>query len=272
MPTATNNTSVLCSTAELSVKKTLECGQCFRWNADERGVYTGVAGGHMLRIWEDGSRVLCDAPPQELSFWENYFDLNVDYAAASKLFTEPEYLRSCSLYGAGIRILKQEPWEALCSFIISQCNNIPRIKKIVETLCTMYGDCIGSGLYTFPDPDRIAPLSEKDLAPLKSGYRAQYILSAARAVLDGSIDFQELYELPGEESFAKIKELQGVGSKVANCFMLYGLHKMDRFPIDTWMKKALEFHFPVDFDPRVLGDFAGLAQQYIFYYIRTEKD
>lgn len=262
-------TCQLASLSELNLIKTFECGQCFRWNADESGVYTGVSNGKALRIWEDRGRILCDAEDTDIPFWREYFDLDVDYGEKSLVFTEPPYLKACADFGAGIRILRQEPWEALCSFIISQCNNIPRIKKIISTLCREFGEELVSGLCTFPSAEKLASLDECDLASLRCGYRAPYILNAARAVSEGQLNFEALRVMPPEEAFSEIKKLSGIGDKVANCFMLYGLHRMDRFPIDVWMKRALNEHFPNDFDPAVLGSFAGLAQQYIFYYTRT---
>lgn len=255
--------------SELDIIKTFECGQCFRWNADENGVYTGVSQGRVLRLWTEEGKVLCSSAQEDLAFWRDYFDLSEDYGAAASRFTEPDYLKICAEYGAGIRILRQEPWEAFCSFIISQCNNIPRIKKIVEALCRSFGDELEDGLFSFPGAERIAPLKPEDLAPLHSGYRAQYILDAARAVDGGKLDFQELSKAAPEEAMARLREINGVGPKVANCFMLYGLHIMDRFPVDVWMKRALTNHFPSDFDPKTLGEFSGLAQQYIFYYTRS---
>ena len=266
------NGYVLASAQELDLIKTFECGQCFRWNADDNGVYFGAASGKALRIWQEDSRIVCSAENEEISFWRNYFDLDADYDDSLHCFTKPDYLKVCADFGKGIRILRQEPWEALCSFIISQCNNIPRIKKIISALCSTFGEELEYGLYSFPTPERLAILTEKDFAPLRSGYRAAYILSAAQAICEGSLDLEELAFLPSEEAFAQVKEIRGIGDKVANCFMLFGLHRMDRFPIDVWMKRALERHFPRNFDPATLGPYAGLAQQYIFYYARTNEN
>ena len=265
------NGYVLASAQELALVKTFECGQCFRWSADENGVYYGSASGKALKLWQEDGRIICSAKNEDISFWRNYFDLDIDYDEAALCFTSPEYLRSCADFGKGIRILRQDPWEALCSFIISQCNNIPRIKKIIYTLCSHFGDELEYGLFSFPSPERLAVLSEKDLAPLRSGYRASYILNAARAVCEGSLNFEALSDMPSDEAFAAVKKIHGIGDKVANCFMLYGLHRMDRFPIDVWMKRALERHFPKNFNPATLGSYAGLAQQYIFYYARTNE-
>ena len=272
MPELLKSEYVLASAQELDLVKTFECGQCFRWRADESGAYFGAASGKALKIWQEDGHVICSAKDEDISFWRSYFDLDIDYNEASVYFTSPEYLRNCADFGKGIRILRQDPWEALCSFIISQCNNIPRIKNIIYTLCSIFGEELEYGLYSFPSPERLVELSEKDLAPLRSGYRASYILNAARAVCEGSLVFDELALMPSEEAFAAVKRIHGIGDKVANCFMLYGLHRMDRFPIDVWMKRALERHFPKNFDPATLGEYAGLAQQYIFFYARTNEN
>ena len=269
MQTNTKNRIVLASTDEIDLAKTFECGQCFRWNADDNGVYTGVASGKVLSIWREKDKIICNAKDEDVPFWRDYFDLDVNYSEKSSLFTDPPYLKECAEYGAGIKILRQEPWEALCSFIISQCNNIPRIKKIIAVLCENFGEELDYGRFSFPSAERLVGLEENDLASLRCGYRASYIINAVRSVSSGTIDFEVLSKLPSEESFSKVKQIQGVGDKVANCFMLYGLHRMDRFPIDVWMRRALNDHFPKNFDPTVLGSFAGLAQQYIFYFERS---
>ena len=258
----------LASSSELDLKKTFECGQCFRWEAQPDGTYSGVACGKELRLRETDGAVFCGAPAAELPLWRRYFDLDTDYAAYEKRFTVPPYLRECTAYGRGIRILRQDPWEALCSFILSQCNNIPRIKKIVSALCRDFGSELPGGAFSFPSAARLAPLSVADLAPLRAGYRTSYVLAAARAVDSGALDLSALEALPDDEALEKVCTLPGVGVKVANCFLLFGLHKMSRFPVDVWMRRALTAHFPPDFDPGSLGPGAGLAQQYIFYYER----
>ncbi len=272
MTLTTEKTMRLAGTDELDIVKTFECGQCFRWNADESGVYRGTALGAAARVWsaDGGVYIASDFDPG----WRDYFDLGCDYDGISLNFTGiSPYMDECVAFGRGIRILRQEPWEALCSFIISQCNNIPRIKGIVERLCQGFGEPLsfeGDTYYTFPPAETLAGLSEKDLAPLRCGYRAAYIISAARAVADGTLDLDALSCACCEDSLKTLKNCYGVGTKVANCANLFGLGHMEAFPIDVWMKRALNEHFPPDFDPAALGPYAGLAQQYIFYYARSE--
>ena len=266
----------LCPEGELSPYKTFECGQCFRWNADENGGYVGVASGRAARVFTRGGMAVIECDEADIGFWREYLDMDTDYVKARESVMLGEYLTECAEYGRGIRILRQDKWEALCSFIISQCNNIPRIKGIVEKLCAMFGEAMETpwGVkYSFPTASRVALLEEPELAPLRSGYRAAYIINAARAVASGDIDLEYAATLDGNEARKYLKSLNGVGDKVANCAVLFGLHRMDAFPVDVWIKRALKENLPAGFDPATLGDYAGLAQQYMFFHAReTSRD
>lgn len=260
----------LCDTDKIDIEKTFECGQCFRWNKTEDGSYFGVASGYaaIVSVEADGVYITSEADGE---FWSNYFDMELDYAKISGDF-KGEYLEACVEFGRGIRILRQDSWEALCSFIISQCNNISRIKGIVERLCRNFGEkntALGSEYYSFPSAERLAALESCDLDCIRSGYRAEYIIAAARAVSSGELDLEALKVCDYREAIKSLRSIKGVGEKVANCVVLFGLEHMEAFPIDVWMKKALRENFPPDFDPESLGEYAGLAQQYIFYYART---
>ena len=269
------HTAALCTADQLDLEKTFECGQCFRWNSDANGIYTGVALGHALRLWAENGMVYISASPEDVeNIWRNYFDLSLDYDKIRIDLNAGEYLQKCAEFGAGIRILRQEPWEALCSFIISQCNNIPRIKKIVEALCRLAGDSIidtdtGTEHFSFPSAEVVAKLEVSDLAPLRCGYRAPYIINAAKAVSSGILDLNSLKIANCDTALKELKKLDGVGDKVANCMILFGLHIMSAFPVDVWMKRALKENFPKKFDPASLGEYAGLAQQYIFFHARS---
>lgn len=264
----------LCPAEELSLRKTFECGQCFRWEAEPDGAYVGVASGRAARVWEAEGSVWVDAPAADRSFWAAYFDLDTDYAEAQSSMAGSDYLAACARFGRGIRILRQDPWEALCSFIISQCNNIPRIRGIVSALCARWGAPVGCGgrtLYAFPGPERLAGLSPEDLAPLRMGYRAPYVLAAARAVASGTLDLGALASVSGEEARTALRTLPGVGEKVANCAALFGLHRLDVFPVDVWVRRAMAAHLP-DFDGAACGPCAGYVQQCIFYYARSGEN
>ena len=261
----------LCDAHSLDVEKTFECGQCFRWNRAEDGSYFGIVSGYPARVWTESKEVYItsDAPPE---LWSEYFDLGTDYGEISRSFDGGDYLRECTDYGFGIRILRQESWEALCSFIISQCNNISRIKGIVERLCESFGEPVeygGRTFYTFPTAERLADLETEELSVIRSGYRAEYIICAARAVVSGQLDLEALKKSDYRTAIKQLRAIRGIGEKVANCVVLFGLGHMEAFPVDVWMKRALKEHFPPDFQPETLGAYAGLAQQYIFYHARS---
>lgn len=261
----------LCDEENLNPRRTFDCGQCFRWNEDAEGRWRGVASGKAAVVWAENGRTYIECALDDIYFWRDYLDMDTDYEEARRSIEVCDYLRDCAAYGEGIRILRQDKWEALCSFIISQCNNIPRIKGIVEKLSSLYGDIVAAPwgeARSFPTAERVAQLTEADLAPLRSGYRAPYILAAAKAVASGELDLEETALLPCNEARAELKKLGGVGDKVANCVVLFGLHQLDAFPVDVWIKRALAANMPKGFDPSSLGKYAGLAQQYMFYHAR----
>ena len=265
--------------ADFDLAKTFGCGQCFRWNADGRGVFTGVAYGRAARVRREGDSIFITGTLSDFeTIWRDYFDLDRNYAAIHGQLCINDFMSRATEYGTGIRILKQDGWEALCSFIISQCNNIPRIKKIIAALCCEFGDEIilpgapanpNSKLYAFPSAERIAALDAEQLAPLRCGYRAEYIIAAAQSVASGATNLNALSHCTAEDARAALKKIRGVGNKVADCVILYGLHNPDAFPVDVWISRAIESHLGRGFDPKVFHPYAGIAQQYIFHYIRN---
>ena len=258
---------------DFDLERIFECGQCFRWDADENGEYTGVALGRAARIRKCGQSVFISGTAAEfLSIWRDYFDLERDYAAIRRVLAVDDFMEKACEFGTGIRILRQDRWEALCSFIISQCNNIPRIKKIISALCEEFGDKFtfeGRDMYTFPAPQRLACLQPENLAPIRCGYRAEYIIDAARMVEGGTLDLEALSKLSPPEARAELKKVRGVGDKVADCAVLFGLHMLDAFPVDVWMKRAVAKNYGKGFDPAIFSPYAGVAQQYIFHYTRV---
>lgn len=247
---------------DFDLAETLDCGQCFRWNRQEDGSYTGVASGRVLSISRENLPMILEDP-----FWREYFDFNLDYEKIrTDLSAFDPVLASAAEFAPGIRILNQEPWEALCSFIISQNNNIPRIKGIVARLCNQFGRDI-DGEHAFPRPEALAELTEQDLSEVRCGFRARYLIDAAKKTAQGEIDFNKLKQIPLPEARAKLMTIVGVGPKVADCALLYGLHRLEAFPMDVWMKRAMGTLFPGK-EPESFGKFAGIAQQYIFHYSR----
>ncbi|MCL2366339.1 MAG: DNA-3-methyladenine glycosylase 2 family protein [Oscillospiraceae bacterium] len=260
---------------DFDLERIFECGQCFRWSVCADGSYVGVAHGVAARLRKVEDRVFISGTLDDFDrVWRDYFDLDRDYSAIRAQLCIDDFMRKATEFGVGIRILRQDQWETLCSFIISQCNNIPRIKKIVSALCHAFGDVVefeGVQFHTFPTAERISVLNEEDLAPLRCGYRAAYIIGAARAVACGDIDLDVLSHSSPEVARRGLKSLRGIGDKVADCVLLFGLNMLDAFPLDVWMKRAVSEHYGKGFDPSVFSPYAGIAQQYIFHYVRNGR-
>ena len=259
--------------SDLDLRQTLDCGQCFRWQAQENSGFRGVVRGKAARVAMDGDTLMIDgADEADRAMWRDYFDLDFDYAAAKRALSAIHpVLAEAARFAPGIRILRQEPFEALISFIISQNNNIKRIAGIVERLCQGFGEPINDSCFAFPTAERLAALSPNDLSPIRAGFRHRYIIDAAQKVADGTVDPEALRALPYQEAQAKLMQITGVGVKVADCVLLYGLHRLDGFPMDVWMKRAMAALFP-GVSPADFGEYAGIAQQYIFHYARMHPE
>lgn len=258
---------------DLSLKETLDCGQCFRWKEQPDGSFFGVVRGRAATVHTDGNSLVIDgAKESDRDLWADYFDLGLDYAAVKDhLASLHPVMAQAARFAPGIRILRQEPFEALISFIISQNNNIKRITGIVDRLCLSFGEPIGEGAYAFPTAQRLASLTPDDLAPIRAGFRHRYIIDAAKKVADGTVELETLRELPYVEARASLMRITGVGIKVADCVLLFGLHRLEGFPLDVWMKRAMATLFD-GMDPSAFGVYAGIAQQYIFHYARLHPE
>ncbi|MBE6626875.1 MAG: DNA-3-methyladenine glycosylase 2 family protein [Ruminococcaceae bacterium] len=258
-----------------SVYKTFDCGQAFRFDPVEgdNSVFSGIAHGRRVTFRQLGEGVIriegADEPDYRQT-WEHYLALDEDYELADRtiLGAMPNEVDRCVMTeavrcGAGIRILRQDPFEALISFIISQNNNIPRIKKIITALCEKYG-VDGA----FPTAEALYNAGEEGLFALKTGFRAGYIHDACRKILSGEVSLHEIDKASFEDATEMLCRIKGVGPKVSSCVLLFGFGKTEAFPIDVWIKRSLERHFPGGFDPSPMGRYAGIAQQYLFYYER----
>lgn len=255
---------------KFSLDETFNCGQCFRWDKKEKK-YCGIAMERLIYVYFEGRNLVIEnTTPEEVeSIWKGYFDLNTNYGLIKEKVSQmsPIISKACNSC-PGIRILNQDPWETLCSFIISQNNNIPRIKGIIFRLCENFGERLNNQAFAFPTAEKLSKLTEDDLKVIKSGFRAKYIIDAAQKVSKEEIDLNSISSISIEEARKCLKKIKGVGPKVAECTLLYGFHRLEAFPIDVWMKRALEEFFP-DKSIEFFGEYAGIIQQYLFYYIRN---
>jgi len=274
------------------------CGQCFRWDRQDDGSWTGIACGKIVNVSQqppsDGAeqypqtsddtgthaqthpccgRIIIDNADEEdwRDIWYDYFDMGRDYGQIKReLAARDSVIRRAIDYGSGIRILRQEPWETMISFIISQNSNIPRIKKNIRDLADLFGDEAGEYrdevYHILPGPEKLASLKEADLAPVRLGYRAKYLIRTAQQVAAGE-----------EIDPCTLTGFCGVGPKVANCISLFSLDCLHSFPIDTWVKQVMHRLYGIDesdtramaeYAQKTFGEYGGIAQQYLFYYIR----
>lgn len=274
-----------------------DCGQCFRWSRQDDGSYTGIAMGKPVNVSlkeapeGEGRRRLdliidnCSAEDFE-KIWRSYLDLDRDYGAIKATLAESDEVMAKAISGGeGIRILKQELWETMVSFIISQNNNIPRIKGCIENLSRLFGESAGEyggvEYYNVPSAEVMAELTADDLAPVRLGYRAPYLVETAKQVVaKGGMDAVAA-ELAAagtpEEACEYLRGFQGVGPKVASCIALFGLGRLEAFPIDVWVRRVMNRLYGIDekdikgmnaYAAEHFGINGGIAQQYLFYYIR----
>lgn len=295
--------TVLCGLGDISLSDTLECGQAFRYELTvrEEGYveYVTVVKDRLLTVGqrEAGELIFYGIDGKTLDEVAiPYFSLDTDYRAIRAEVTSlcpVPWLHEAAEAAKGIVILRQEPWEALFSFIVSQNNNIPRIRKIIRKICAEYGECIAlrDGLkacpldgkkcpseevcracgacYTFPTAEDVAARPE-GLIPANTGFRLKYLRGAAESVAEGKTDLRDIaLHSSYEYTLEKLKELKGVGDKVASCVALFGFGNLEAFPVDVWMKRAIDEYFDGELDPKALGRYAGVAQQYIFHYARN---
>ena len=268
---------ILLKQNDFALDDTLDCGQAFRWEKISENAYQGAFLNKKLVIsCENGNdifRLHNTTESDLLTVWKEYFDLDTDYGEIKRRFSEDETLSKACAYAGGIRILKQDSWEALSSFIISQNNNIPRITGIISRLCENFGERISDeygGMWTFPDAGRLAALSPEDLAPLRAGFRVRYILDASVKVADGTIDLDSIYDMSYDDGKAYLKTITGVGDKVADCVLLFAYHKTSAFPTDVWIKRIVAEYYS-DGLPECMGEYKGIAQQYLFEYFRKHS-
>lgn len=274
-----------------NLKHIFECGQCFRWNKEEDKSYTGVIKDAVLNVKQEKNKIIfrgiCKGDLKKVV--REYFDLDNNYEIIKeKLSKIDNFMKESIEFGDGIRILNQDLWECIISFIISANNNIPRIKKIIEAISKEYGEEIswrGKKYYFFPSIEALSKASVEDLRKLGTGFRDKRIYNTTKKIYEKEVDLDEIKQLKSSEEIEeKLLTLDGVGNKVANCIMLFSLKRYDVFPIDVWVRRVMndlylhkENEKEVDkkelqaFAEEKYKDLAGLAQQYLFYWRREDK-
>ncbi len=255
-------------------------GQCFRWEQIDKDLFQGIAFNKPLRLEQRNDGVILNCAEEDVDLWKKYFDLDTDYKSIENLYLSDAILEPCVRAGSGMRILRQDIWEVLISFIISQNNNIARIKKIIAGICKKCGKQMHAYedvFYAFPTASELASLDIPTLQELGLGYRAQYVFDCAKLISRDDAFISNLSELDYENARQMLLSLKGIGPKVANCILLFGLRHFSAFPVDTWIHKAMVELYPncgnnknaiEKFAVEKFGDNAGIAQQYIFYAAR----
>lgn len=258
---------------DFDIKATFLSGQCFRWNEINENKFVGVVKNNIITMEFCNNTLYIDGISDEEfeNFYKHYFDLNTNYDIIKSELSVDNVMKEAITFSPNIKILNQEFWETLCSYIISQNNNIARIKTIVDKLCVEFGTRIKDDYYSFPSAQTLSELSLEEINVIKAGFRGKYILDAAKKIRDKTITIDSICDMTLEESREYLMQIKGVGPKVAECTLLYGANKKDAFPIDVWMKRAIEHLYP-DGIPEIVTKNAGIAQLYIFNYARLCPD
>ena len=266
---------------------TLTSGQAFRWRA-QGDAWTGVVGTRWVRLRHDGVAIVAEAaePAQDWQWLTHYLQVQLDLDAVLASFPDDAPMRQAVGACRGLRLLRQDPWDCLASFILSSTKQIVQIQQIIGLLCERYGEPISAPegeppARAFPCPARLSALSERELRACKMGFRAPYLLATAREVFDGRIDLGHLYRLDVTEARERLMALPGVGRKIADCVLLFAYGFQDAFPVDVWVMKALrQLYFPrrqpsakrlLRFTESYFGSNSGYAQQYLFHYMRAHN-
>lgn len=282
-----DNLVILENVENFDAKAIFTCGQAFRWYEETDGSFTTVHLGRVLNVLNDDNKVIFKGTNLEEfnEIWIDYFDLNTNYKEIRKTLSNNEILANAMDYGKGIRILNQNHFEMLISFIISANNMIPRIKKSIEVISMRYGKYIcedeNRKYYSFPTVEELSRATVEDLREFaKVGFRDKRIFDTVNMILNEKIDLDNFENLETDILREELLKFAGVGNKVADCIMLFSYKRGEVFPVDVWIKRVMEELFIKEETPvkkiskeadRIFGKYAGYAQQYLFYYGREEK-
>ncbi|MDB6020008.1 MAG: 8-oxoguanine glycosylase domain protein [Pedosphaera sp.] len=272
---------------DYDLASTLACGQAFRWQ-QQQASWTGVIGNRWVRLRSTQNCILAETgePAEHWDWLTDYLQIEMDLEVVLASFPDDEPMRSAVCACRGLRLLRQEPWECLASFILSSTKQIVQIRQIIALLCERYGESLAvpageAAAHGFPSPARLAALNEAELRSCKMGFRAPYLLATAQAIAQNQFDLERLRGMPVAEARIELISLPGVGRKIADCVLLFAYGFQAAFPVDVWVMKALcELYFPrrrptlprlQHFTETYFGDNAGYAQQYLFHYMRTRR-
>ncbi len=292
--TYSGDRAILTDINSFDIAETLECGQCFRFVRMEEGASSAEAGDTVkyrivahnrtlfISEYEDRMEFYPTTEREFTQIWQGYFDLDRDYSQIKDIVTANDFvMRDAVNFGTGTRILNQDPWETLISFIISQNNNIGRIKRIIQTISERYGEPVNDDQFAFPTTEALARLSEAELFECKMGFRAGYVKGAADAVASGVLDLQAVGRMETADARRELMKLKGVGIKVADCVLLFAYGHKEVFPTDVWIKRIMEHFYFSGQETHIkdihalaakrFGEYAGFAQQYLFAYARGTK-
>lgn len=271
---------VIDNVRDFNIDEILECGQCFRFEKIEEKHYKIIAMSRVLNINQNGNSVeLYPCTKEDYdNIWYNYFDMSTDYSEIKNAISNDDIMKRAIEFAGGIRLLNQEPYECLLSFIISQNNNIPRIKGIISRMSEEYGKKCDNG-FLFPTIEELSSVTEEELYGLRMGFRAKYIYDAISKLKSKEVDLSQIDNMTTAELLEMLLKIKGVGQKVADCTMLFSMGRREVFPTDVWVKRVMEeLYFEGretnikeihNFADNKWGKLSGYAQQYLFYYARS---
>lgn len=278
-----NNNLIIENAKDFNIKHILECGQCFRWDMEQDGSYTGVVKNKVINVMQNDCAIIFENMNKEDfdNIIKDYFDFDVDYTIIKENLNNDDIMNKAISFGQGIRILNQDEWETMISFMISANNRIPMIKKVIENLSRNFGDFIcnyrGRDYYSFPTAEQLSKAPLEKIIQCKAGFRSERIKEAAVRFLDEKEIIYDLKNRTYDYGLNYLKTYKGIGDKVANCILLFSMKQFSTFPVDVWVRRVMQALY-VDsktsdkeirnFAENKFGALSGYAQQYLFYYAR----